>query len=409
MSLPLSEQIKTGPVTLTVSLPAEPVSMTLQQAADAARGFGAALCAQFVERDREVASLLRAVVAQEHVLLLGPPGTAKSALTLAFAEGLGWSSFVRLMGKTTVPEELFGPYSLAALEQDRFERKIGGYLPTSQVAFLDEVFKANSAVLNGLLTALNERAFDQGTTRIGIPLEVCVGASNEMPQDDGLAALYDRFLIRHWVAYVRDDAAFERMLLGAGAPTSPARLDPEAVRVLRDAARRVDVSAILGSVVKIRAELAEKHAIVVSDRRWRKALGVVRASAALAGRLRATGRDLECLVDVLWDKVEQADPIRAVVMRNRNPNLVTAQRLHAVAAGVVAGVRKVDGDLSRLDMGGVARVTSAIGDVVKVLGEMKAIPDAESDVEVAEEVAKVRALGIELQSAVRAAQERFRL
>lgn len=396
-------------MSLTPTTPIAPAPMTLAQAAAAAASFGAALRAQFVERDAEVASLLRAVVAQEHVLLLGPPGTAKSALTLAFAEGLGWTSFVRLMGKTTVPEELFGPYSLTALEQDRFERKIGGYLPTSQVAFLDEVFKANSAVLNGLLTALNERAFDQGTTRIGIPLEVCVGASNEMPQDDGLAALYDRFLIHHWVAYVRDDAAFERMLLGSGAPAEPARLDPEAVRVLRDAARDVDVAKVLGSIVKIRAELSEKHAIVVSDRRWRKALGVVRASAALDGRTRAMGRDLECLVDVLWDKVEQRDPIRAVVMRNRNPDLVIAQRLHGVASDVVAGLRKVDGDLSRLDMGGVARTTNAIGEVVKVLGEMRAIPGAESDPEVAEEIAKVRALGVELQSAVRAAQERFQL
>lgn len=370
----------------------------------AAHAFAGALRAQFVERDREVASLLRAVVAQEHVLLLGPPGTAKSALTLAFAEGLGWTSFVRLMGKTTVPEELFGPYSLTALEQDRFERQIGGYLPTSQVAFLDEVFKANSAVLNGLLTALNERSFDQGTTRIQIPLEVCVGASNEMPQDDGLAALYDRFLIRHWVAYVRDDAAFERMLLGT-APAAPARLDPEAVRVLRDVARAVDVGPVLGPIVKIRAELSEKHAIVVSDRRWRKALGVVRATAALSGRTTARGTDLDCLVDVLWDRTEQIDPIRAVVMRHRNPDLLIAQRLLGVAEGVMVDLRKSDSDLGKLDLAGVARATNAIAQIRNILGEAASL--STDDPEIAEVIGKIRTCGLTLQSAVRAAQGRF--
>ena len=167
------------------------------------RDLGAALNGVFLERKSEVTALIVATMAGEHALLLGPPGTGKSALTQAFSEAFGGTYFQRLVSKFTVPEELFGPFSLAGLENDRYERKVAGYLPTAEVAFLDEVFKANSAVLNSLLTILNEREFDNGTNRISCPLKVCIGASNEMPNNDegdSLDALYDRFTMRRWVS-----------------------------------------------------------------------------------------------------------------------------------------------------------------------------------------------------------------
>ena len=120
-------------------------------------------------------------------------------LTQTFSKALGGSYFKKMLTPFSTPEEVVGPYDLGALDQNRYERAVDGYLPTADVAFLDEIFKANSAILNSFLTLLNEREFEQGHQVISCPLQVCVGASNEYPADESLNALYDRFLLRRWV------------------------------------------------------------------------------------------------------------------------------------------------------------------------------------------------------------------
>ncbi|MDO9283426.1 MAG: AAA family ATPase, partial [Aquabacterium sp.] len=158
-----------------------------------------------LERDTAVRLLLLAALAGEHVLLIGPPGTAKSELARRLHRAFdGARYFERLLTRFSTPEELFGPLSLKALEDDRYERLIDGYLPTAGIAFLDEVFKANSAILNALLTLLNEREFDNGSGRVPVPLITVVGATNEVPDDDALQAFYDRFALRVPVEPVTD-------------------------------------------------------------------------------------------------------------------------------------------------------------------------------------------------------------
>ena len=187
-----------------------------------------ALERDLVERDAEARLLLLALVGGEHLLLLGPPGTAKSELCRRLSRLSGLSYFERTLTRFSTPEELFGPLSLAALERDEYRRATAGYAPEAELLFIDEVFKSNSAILNTLLTLLNERLFDDGATRGAVPLLSAVAASNEGPESEELDALYDRFLLRKVVRPVSDDGVLE-LLLGATAvppPTAPLDAPP---------------------------------------------------------------------------------------------------------------------------------------------------------------------------------------
>ena len=255
----------------------------------------AALEAGLLERDAAVRLALLAALAGEHVLLIGPPGSAKSELARrlhrAFVDA---RYFERLLTRFSTPEELFGPLSLKALEDDRYERLTDGYLPTAGIAFLDEVFKANSAILNTLLTLLNEREFDNGSVRLAVPLISVIGASNEVPSDEALLAFYDRFLVRVAVAGVSDAAFAALLALPSAVPTPPAAplTADERAAVL---ATRDDVALgddALAALRSLRTWLGSLEGGAPSDRRWRQFVGLMRVAAASEGRPALDALDL---------------------------------------------------------------------------------------------------------------------
>ena len=280
------------------------------------------LNANIVERANEVEGSLAALIAKVHVLFLGPPGTAKSLLAENICEALIGGKFFRwLMTKYTTPEELFGPPSLKGLENDEYRRITKNKLPEAVIAFLDEIFKPNSAILNTLLTALNERKFDNnGDAPMDIPLLSCFGASNELPQGEELGALYDRFLMRYWVKEIQDDNNFCDLLSGKiGENKITVQLSTDEIDELHKMAAKVTVTQeMLINMRKVQADL-RSQGIKASDRRWKSAVGVLQALALLRGLDEVTGDELEALADMLWDKPEDRRAIFAVVSQYGNP------------------------------------------------------------------------------------------
>ncbi|MDA8257453.1 MAG: AAA family ATPase [Betaproteobacteria bacterium] len=250
-----------------------------------------------VERRQCVRLCLLAALAGEHTLLIGPPGTAKSELArrlhTIFRDA---RYFERLLTRFSVPEELFGPLSIKALEEDRYERHTAGFLPDASIAFIDEVFKANSAILNALLTLLNEREFDNGAGRQACPLISAVGATNEVPEDEVGEAFFDRFLVRLPVLSV--SAGGFGALLDAGRvrewtpPAPQLALDTDDLAQLAGAAAAVALPTELVAVLgELRRHFAAQ-AIHVSDRRWVKIVWLLRVTAASEGRAAVTLWDL---------------------------------------------------------------------------------------------------------------------
>lgn len=277
---------------------------------------------RFPERATVIDGALCATLASQHVLLLGPPGTAKSALIRALAQSLGGTYFERLLTRFSTPEELFGPISLKALEQDQFTRVTAGTLPEAHFAFIDEVFKANSSILNSLLTLMNERLFHNGGAPLHCPLVSLFGASNEMPEGHELDAVFDRFALRFEVHYLMSQRNLRAVLTDAS-PQPPPALDLATLQQLQ-----ADVAAVrltddtLDALINIREE-CRSEGIVASDRRWKSSLKLVQAAAYLTGAAETAPEDLTLLVDSLWREPKERPKVARIVGKLADP--VTAQ------------------------------------------------------------------------------------
>ena len=273
----------------------------------------------YLERENVVRGLLVGLLTQQHVLLLGPPGTAKSMLAHDLCSRIGGEYFQWLLSRTSTPEELFGPISLKALENDSYKRVTRGKLPEAQLAFIDEIFKSNSAVLNTMLSVLNERVFFNDGTPVNVPLEMAVGASNELPEDrEELGALWDRFLLRFMVGYVRDPRNFEKLLTITKNGDPKTGVTEKELKVARREINTINISRIIPRIQELRRKVTELN-IPVSDRRWRQILDVVKAQTWLNGGTAAADQDLEILTAALWIEPEQIAQVRQAIMELANP------------------------------------------------------------------------------------------
>jgi len=276
-----------------------------------------------IEKEQPIALGLLAALAGEHIVLLGPPGTAKSEvarrLSYAFRDG---EYFAITLNAFTTPEEIFGPVSIKALEADRFTRKTEHYLPTASLAFIDEIFKASGPLLNTLLGILNERVFVNGTERVRVPLISVVGASNELPDEAELGALYDRFLLRYVVNPVSDKEFGALLNLGGSdwvPPPTELRISTEELAAIREAASRVVLSdEALSTLAGARSEL-KAAGIEVSDRRWVRLRGLLQVVAHVSGRQTVLPGDCLFAAHCLWSRTEQERAVGKALGKHFDP------------------------------------------------------------------------------------------
>jgi len=272
------------------------------------------LKARFVGRDEVVDLIALAVVAGEHLFLYGPPGTAKSALIRQFASAVRGNYFEYLLTRFSEPNELFGPIDLAKLRDGTVATVTAGMLPEAEFAFLDELFNANSAILNNLLTVLNERVYRRGAERHDLPLLSFFSASNHLPEDDALKALFDRFLLRCHVDQL-PRAAMPHLLTAGWALERPqllqATVTADELRRLADAVYAIDLTPVRERYADLAFRVRDLG-VALSDRRSVKVQKLIAASALLCGRTAAASCDLWVLRYV-WDRAEQIAPLSALV------------------------------------------------------------------------------------------------
>lgn len=281
----------------------------------------------FVEREELIKIMQLAITTGTNCLLLGPPGSAKSLVTYELCERIENANYFQwMLNKTSDPSELFGPFSVKEMENDRFLRITSGKLPEAHIAFIDECYKSNAPTLNALLTIMNEHIFYNDGKPQDVPLISMFGASNEGPEDETLAALHDRFLFRMNVEYVHDAANKKRMhsnyvdnragLLGLAGKTT---ITLDEIKALQAAAKAVKVSKdIINKFIRLISDL-NRQAIHVSDRRQNECFKVMQGSAVLRGSNQVGLDDFKSLIYVLWEKEEHIPIIASTITKMINP------------------------------------------------------------------------------------------
>ena len=306
-----------------------------------------ALEAPFVGREEEAKVITLALMTKEHVILIGEPGTAKSALVRRAAELLNAKFFMYLLTKYTEPAELFGALDINALKQGVYKRITKDRLPESEIAFLDEIFNANSAILNALLSLLNERVIYDGYNVIKTPLRTLIAASNKVPDEPELEALYDRLLMRHFTKPIGEEHWSELLEASWALEFTERWVVKEPIMSVSDLdliysyLAKVDTSGVKSKLLKLFMMLEEKG-IHLTDRRKGKVLKLVAAHALLSGRLKASEEDLIVLKYIAPRELDDFEKVSALLSEELKTPIKYMKELNEILANVKESARFVE-------------------------------------------------------------------
>jgi MoxR-like ATPase len=293
----------------------------VQQVMARFRQIATVMNAHFLDKEEVVRLLIVSAIAGEHMVMIGPPGTAKSAMIRMFSRLIEAQYFEYLLTRFTEPNEIFGPVDIQVFREGTYRRRVEGMLPSAEVVFLDEIFKANSAILNSLLTLLNERRFANGATLMHVPLLSLYGASNEVPNDDALEAIYDRFLLRvysdnldsfHFHGLIEKGLAYE-ISRAQGQAQQPPLLSSKVLHQLHGGlAHFLKFTPEFTARYKALVFQIRNEGVSLSDRRVIKLLKLFAASALYDGRQTADESDLFVLKHI-WNNLDQREILRDIV------------------------------------------------------------------------------------------------
>jgi MoxR-like ATPase len=344
-----------------------------------------------LEREGEIDMVLTALLCGEHALLVGPPGTAKSMLSDTMASWVNTERFSVLFNRYTSPEEVFGPVSLSGLKADEYRRVVDNTLITCGVAFLDEIFKASSAILNTTLKVLNERTFRNGKTEIKCPLELAIAASNEWPTEaKELAALFDRFLFRKEVHPVQQESNIQRLMYDIDLePKLTTTLSMDELTKAREEARKLTVTEAAKDAMRDIRKEVEAQGVRVGDRRRRKSVPAIQAFAWLNGESEVTTDSLEILKDLWWvEPTEQPKVVGDIIGKIAKPSRL-------IVAQLLGDAQQVERDCKAEDLEQAAVACKKLADIRGKLNKMTSDRSKEAVAKVGEMIMAIKTKGIE--------------
>ena len=343
------------------------------------------LNAALIDRDDEIQISLTALLAGEHAVFVGPPGTAKSLLVDSIVGLLDCQKYSVLLNKFSKPEEVYGAVDVMALKMGVFRRITTGMLPECHVAFLDEIFKASSAILNTTLKLLNEGLYQNGDVLMKCPLRLCIAASNEWPTEaKELGALFDRFLFRKFVNPVVGEADIERLMFSPSlTPSLSVTLTMAELELDRNEARLVTFDDDIKAAMAAIRQRVTAQGVVIGDRRLRKTVGALQCSAWLEGRYSVENDDLALLSHIWWSHPDQMNVVADAVAEIAKPSQLLAGQLMADANELVRTAdprqfeecavtsTKLSQIAKRLDKMSGDRPKKAHGRVIEMLKKLK--------------------------------------
>ena len=357
------------------------------------------LASKFPERKEVIDGSLCAILSAEHILLLGPPGTAKSALVRVLAQAFGASYFERLLTKFTTPEEIFGPISLRALEQDRYLRITTGKLPEAEIVFLDEIFKSNSAILNSLLSLINERTYANDGIPVPCPLVALFGASNELPEGKELEALFDRFLVRHDLTYLLQPSSIRAILLAPDPVPEVVMSMTDLRQAQADVGQVAVTGATIDALIAIR-DSCRAEGIVASDRRWKRSLKLAKAAAYLAGEKETSPEDLMVLVDSLWREPRERPKVARLVGKLSDPSSTQALEILDAAREIAQKTTALRTGDRKTYVGAAAQAIDQFDQQQRKLAELALAAGRRSRAVISEASSEIQAMHAEMARAV---------